>query len=112
MTWFITTIEEAKKKAQIQKDVALNNKPSVQKTARLPNTASGRKLKPGYTNQQTRRWPPSMSSRVSNKVVNISEPSRNSKPFLNSKNLASPTYKKCIYRANHDACILKYLSKV
>ncbi|GJX02925.1 hypothetical protein Tco_0188841 [Tanacetum coccineum] len=52
-----------------------------------------------------------MSSRVSNKVFNIAEPPRNSKPFLNSKNLACATCKKCIYRANHDACILKYLSE-
>ncbi|GKE56098.1 hypothetical protein Tco_1495283 [Tanacetum coccineum] len=53
-----------------------------------------------------------MSSRVSNKAVNIAEPPRNSKPFLNFTNLECPTCKKCIYRANHDACILQYLSEV
>nr|GEU50012.1 hypothetical protein [Tanacetum cinerariifolium] len=53
-----------------------------------------------------------MSSSVSNKVVNIAEQPRNSKPFLNSKNLACLTCKKCLYRANHDACILQYLSEV
>ncbi|GKA44683.1 hypothetical protein Tco_0737479 [Tanacetum coccineum] len=53
-----------------------------------------------------------MSSRVLNKVVNTTEPPRNSKPFLNSRNLACPTCKKCIYNANHDACILQYLSEV
>ncbi|GJW56668.1 hypothetical protein Tco_0103399 [Tanacetum coccineum] len=53
-----------------------------------------------------------MSSRVSNRTVNIIEPPRNQKPFLKSKDLASPTCKKCIYSANHDECILKYLSKV
>nr|GEV19916.1 hypothetical protein [Tanacetum cinerariifolium] len=52
-----------------------------------------------------------MNSRVSNKVVNIAEPPRNSKPFLISINLACPTCKKCIYRANHDACIFQYLSE-
>ncbi|GJS72059.1 hypothetical protein Tco_0704900 [Tanacetum coccineum] len=60
-------LEEAKKKAQLQKDKALNSKPK----------------KP-----------------------------RNQKPFLKSNDLACPTCKKCIYTANHDACILKYLFEV
>ncbi|GJR72014.1 hypothetical protein Tco_0084379 [Tanacetum coccineum] len=105
-------LEEAKKKAQLQKDKALNIKPSVQQSARLPNTANGNKPKPRNFNQQPRNWPPSMSSRVSNRTVNIAEPPRNQKPFLKSKDLACPTCKKCIYSANHDECILKYLSKV
>nr|GEY39406.1 hypothetical protein [Tanacetum cinerariifolium] len=37
---------EAKKTAQLQKDKALNTKPSVQQSARLPNTANGNKPKP------------------------------------------------------------------
>ncbi|GKD98580.1 hypothetical protein Tco_1382477 [Tanacetum coccineum] len=53
-----------------------------------------------------------MSSRVSNRTVNTIEPPRNQKTFLKSKDLACPTCKKCIYSANHDECILKYLSKV
>ncbi|GJZ96703.1 hypothetical protein Tco_0669037 [Tanacetum coccineum] len=105
-------LEEAKKKAQLQKDKALNTKPSVQQSARLPNTANGNKPKPRNFNQQPRNWPPSMSSRVSNRTVNIAEPPRNQNTFLKSKDLACPTCKKCIYSANHDDCILKYLSKV
>ncbi|GJY60328.1 retrovirus-related pol polyprotein from transposon TNT 1-94 [Tanacetum coccineum] len=76
-------LEEAKKKAQLQKDKALNTKPSVQQSARLPNTANGNKPKPRNFNQQPRNWPPSMSSRVSNRTC-----------------------------GNHDEAILKYLSKV
>ncbi|GKD44578.1 hypothetical protein Tco_1269223 [Tanacetum coccineum] len=53
-----------------------------------------------------------MSSRVSNITVNLAEPPRNQKTFLKSKDLACPTCKKCIYSANHDECILKYLLKV
>ncbi|GJY05263.1 hypothetical protein Tco_0371203 [Tanacetum coccineum] len=105
-------LEEAKKKAQLQKDKALNTKPSVQQSARLPNTANGNKPKPRNFNQQPRNWPPSMSSRVSNRTANIVEPPRNQKPFLKSKDLACPTCKKCIYNANHNECILTYLSKV
>ncbi|GKF10823.1 hypothetical protein Tco_0048749 [Tanacetum coccineum] len=99
-------LEEAKKKEPLQKDKALNTKPSVQQSARLPNTANGNKSKPRNFNQQPRNWPPSMSSRVSNRIINTAEPPRNQKPFLKSKDLACPTCKKCIYSANHDECIL------
>ncbi|GJS77599.1 hypothetical protein Tco_0727480 [Tanacetum coccineum] len=105
-------LEEAKKNAQLLKDKALNSKPSVITPARLPNTASGSKLKPRNSYQQPRNWPPSLSSRITNKVVHIAKKPRNQKPFLKSKDLACPTCKKCIYSANHDMCILKYLSKV
>ncbi|GJY60104.1 reverse transcriptase domain-containing protein [Tanacetum coccineum] len=49
---------------------------------------------------------------LQNRTVNTAEPPRNQKSFLKSKDLACPTCKKCIYSANHDECILKYLSKV
>ncbi|GJZ53714.1 hypothetical protein Tco_0608599 [Tanacetum coccineum] len=87
-------LEEAKKKAQLQKDKALNTKPCVQQSPRLPNTTNVNKLKPRNFNQQPRNWPPSMSSRVSNRTVNIAEPPRNQKTFLTSKDLACPTCKK------------------
>ncbi|GJU33235.1 hypothetical protein Tco_1176824 [Tanacetum coccineum] len=47
-------LEEAKKKAQLQKDKTLNAKPSVITPARLQNTTSGSKPKPRNYNQQTR----------------------------------------------------------
>ncbi|GJZ44865.1 hypothetical protein Tco_0592461 [Tanacetum coccineum] len=53
-----------------------------------------------------------MTSRVINKAVHIAETPRNHKPFLKSNDLACPTCKKCIYNANHDVYIIKYLSKV
>ncbi|GJS74847.1 hypothetical protein Tco_0707688 [Tanacetum coccineum] len=80
--------------------------------SKLPNTANGSKPKSRNSYQQPRNWPPSMSSHVSNKTVKIAETPRNSKPFLNSKNLACPTCKKCNYSANYDVCILQYLSKI
>ncbi|GJU58720.1 hypothetical protein Tco_1236486 [Tanacetum coccineum] len=105
-------LEEAKNKAQLQKDKALHTKPSVQQSARLPNTTNGNKPKPRNFNQQHRNWPPSMSSCLSHRTVNVTEPPRNQKPFLKSKDFACPTCKKCIYNVNHDECILKYLSKI
>ncbi|GKA68307.1 hypothetical protein Tco_0768224 [Tanacetum coccineum] len=87
-------LEEAKNKAQLLKDKALNTKPSVQPSVRLPNTTNGNKPKPRNFNQQPRNWPPSMSSRISNRTVNIAEPPRNQNPFLKSKDLACLTCKK------------------
>ncbi|GKF18014.1 hypothetical protein Tco_0062932 [Tanacetum coccineum] len=47
-------LEEAKKKAQLQKYKALNLKPSVITPAKSPNTVNGNKSKPKKTNQLTR----------------------------------------------------------
>nr|GEX93675.1 hypothetical protein [Tanacetum cinerariifolium] len=72
----IPNTANAKKKTQLQKDKALNTKPSVQQFARIPNTANGNKPKPRNFNQQPRNWPLSMSSRVLNRTDNIAESPR------------------------------------
>ncbi|GJT30263.1 hypothetical protein Tco_0910538 [Tanacetum coccineum] len=105
-------LEEAKEKSQLKKDKASHSKPSVIPSARLQNTTNGNKPKPRSSNQSTRNWPPSISSCVTNKDVHIAEQPRNQTSFFNSKHLACPTCKKCIYIANHDACILQYLYEV
>ncbi|GJQ90602.1 hypothetical protein Tco_0001741 [Tanacetum coccineum] len=97
-------LEKAKKSAQLQKDKEVNGKPSVIDPARLPNTANGCKPKP-------RNWQASMSSRVSNKDVHLGE-HRKQKPFLKFNELQCPTCKKCLYSANHDECVLEYLSRL
>ncbi|GJT91221.1 hypothetical protein Tco_1080066, partial [Tanacetum coccineum] len=93
-----------KKSAQLQKDKEVNGKPSMIDPARLPNTANGCKPKP-------RNWQASMSSRVSNKDVHLGE-HRKQKPFLKFNDLQCPTCKKCLYSANHDECVLEYLSRL
>ncbi|GJX49231.1 hypothetical protein Tco_0276076 [Tanacetum coccineum] len=97
-------LEKAKKSAQLQKDKEVNGKPSMIDPARLPNTANGCKPKP-------RNWQASMSSRVSNKDVHLGE-HRKQKPFLKFNELQCPTCKKCLYSANHDECVLEYLSRL
>ncbi|GJS55082.1 hypothetical protein Tco_0628444 [Tanacetum coccineum] len=97
-------LEKAKKSAQLQKDKDVNGKPSMIDPARLPNTANGCKPKP-------RNWQASMSSRVSNKDVHLGE-HRKQNPFLKFNDLQCPTCKKCLYTANHDECVLEYLSKL
>ncbi|GJT67800.1 hypothetical protein Tco_1019280 [Tanacetum coccineum] len=100
-----SSTEKAKKSAQLQKDKDVNGKPSMIDPARLPNTANGCKPKP-------RNWQASMSSRVSNKDVHIEGEHRKQKPFLKSNDLRCPTCKKCLFSANHDECVLEYLSKL
>ncbi|GJS74782.1 hypothetical protein Tco_0707623 [Tanacetum coccineum] len=56
-------------------------------------------------------WQASMSSRVSNKDVHLGE-HRKQKPFLKFNDLQCPTCKKCLYSANHDECVLEYLSRL
>ncbi|GJT60234.1 hypothetical protein Tco_1003767 [Tanacetum coccineum] len=97
-------LEKAKKSAQLQKAKEVNGKPSMIDPARLPNTANGCKPKP-------RNWQASMSSRVSNKDVHLGE-HRKQKPFLKFNDLQCPTCKKCLYSANHDECVLEYLSRL
>ncbi|GKB37750.1 hypothetical protein Tco_0882692 [Tanacetum coccineum] len=100
----VETQKKAKKSAQLQKDKEVNGKPSMINPARLPNTANGCKPKP-------RNWQASMSSRVSNKDVHLGE-HRKQKPFLKFNDLQCPTCKKCLYSANHDECVLEYLSRL
>ncbi|GJY30431.1 hypothetical protein Tco_0413926 [Tanacetum coccineum] len=97
-------LEKAKKSAQLQKDKDVNGKPSMITPARLPNTANVCKPKP-------RNWKASMTSLVSNKDVHLGN-HRKQKPFLKLNDLQCPTCKKCLYSANHDECILEYLSKL
>ncbi|GKB72894.1 hypothetical protein Tco_0934306 [Tanacetum coccineum] len=52
-----------------------------------------------------------MRSRVSNKDVHLGE-HRKQKPFLKFNDLQCPTCKRCLYSANHDECVLEYLSKL
>ncbi|GJX17243.1 hypothetical protein Tco_0218075 [Tanacetum coccineum] len=97
-------LEKAKKSAQLQKDKEVNGKPSMIDPTRLPNISQRLQTK-------TRKWQASMSSRVSNKDVHLGE-HRKQKPFLKFNDLQCPTCKKCLYSANHDECVLEYLSRL
>nr|GEU29077.1 hypothetical protein [Tanacetum cinerariifolium] len=55
-------LEEAKKKEQLQNDKALNTKPSVQQSVRLPNTTNGQKFSPNKSSTLYLKTTPSRSS--------------------------------------------------
>ncbi|GKE66948.1 hypothetical protein Tco_1521109 [Tanacetum coccineum] len=83
-------LEEAKKRTQ-EKD--RNSDPSVMPSATSQSTAS-------------------KSSCVTTQTVPIAEHSRNSRNFSDSKHFVCSTCQKCVFSANHDACVTKFLNEV
>ncbi|GJY72076.1 hypothetical protein Tco_0475779 [Tanacetum coccineum] len=102
-------LEEAKKKTQ---ESGRNSKPSVMPSARSQSTANGSKPKPMINNQKSWNWPASKSSCVTTKIVPIAEHSRNSRNFSDSKDFVFLTCQKCVFNANHDSCVTKFLNEV
>ncbi|GJR37948.1 hypothetical protein Tco_1213632 [Tanacetum coccineum] len=102
-------LEEAKKKTQ---ESSRNSEPSVMPSARSQSTTNGSKPKLRINNQKSRNWPASKSSCVTIKTVPIAEHSRNSRSFSDSKHFVCSTCQKCVFNANHDSCVTKFLNEV
>ncbi|GJU95726.1 hypothetical protein Tco_1320482 [Tanacetum coccineum] len=102
-------LEEAKKKTQ---ESCRNSEPTVMPSARSQSTANGSKPKPRINNQKSRNWPASKSSCVTTKTVPIAEHSRNSRSFSDYKHFVCSTCQKCVFNANHDSCVTKFLNEV
>ncbi|GJS15561.1 hypothetical protein Tco_0410033 [Tanacetum coccineum] len=102
-------LEEAKRKTQ---ESGRNSRPSVMPSATSQSTANDCKPKPRINNQNFRNWPASKSSCVTTKIVPIAEHSRNSKKISNSKHFVCSTCQKCVFNANHDHCVTKFLIEV
>ncbi|GJR14736.1 hypothetical protein Tco_0797388 [Tanacetum coccineum] len=102
-------LEEAKKKTQ-EKD--RNSKPNVMHTTSQQNTTNDSKPKPRSNNKKSRSLHVSKSSRETSNVVPLVDHSRNSSPFSDSKHFVCSTCQKCVFNANHDACITKFLKEV
>ncbi|GJT10659.1 hypothetical protein Tco_0857701 [Tanacetum coccineum] len=102
-------LEEAKKKTY---KIGRNSRPSVMPSARSQSTVNGSKPKPMINNKNSRNWPASKSSCVTTKTVPIVEQSRNSRNFFDSKHFVCSTCQKCVFNANHDHCVTKFLNEV
>ncbi|GJS00046.1 hypothetical protein Tco_0316554 [Tanacetum coccineum] len=102
-------LDEARKKTQ---EKGRNSEPSVMPSARLQSTSNGSKPKPRIDNQKSRNWPASKTSYITKKTVPILEHSRNSRKFSDSKHFVCSTCQKCVFNANHDACVTKFLNEV
>ncbi|GJY26692.1 hypothetical protein Tco_0401418 [Tanacetum coccineum] len=101
-------LEEARKKTQERNR---NSKPSVMHTTSLQNTTNGSKQKPRSNNQTSRSLPVSKSSGVTSNSVPLVDHFRNSSSFSDSKHFVCSTCQKCVFNANHDDCITKFLKE-
>ncbi|GKE54424.1 hypothetical protein Tco_1489580, partial [Tanacetum coccineum] len=70
-----------------------------------------RNLKPRKM-PSARNWPASKSSEETLKVVQKANHSRNPSSFSDSKHFVYSTCQKCVFNANHDACITKFLKEI
>ncbi|GJW08718.1 hypothetical protein Tco_1571141 [Tanacetum coccineum] len=102
-------LDEARKKTQ-ERD--RNSKTSVMPSARFQSTADGSKPKPRSTNHSTRSLHVSKSSCVTITDVPKADQSKSSSSLSDSKHFVCSTCHKCIFNANHDACITKLLKEV
>ncbi|GJS28585.1 retrovirus-related pol polyprotein from transposon TNT 1-94 [Tanacetum coccineum] len=102
-------LEEAKKKTQ---ESSRNSEHSVMPSARSQSTNNGSKPKPRSNTQTSRNWPVSKNSFITTKTVPIAEHSRNSRNFSDSKHFVCSTCQKCVFNANHDSCVTKFLNEV
>jgi predicted RNA-binding Zn-ribbon protein involved in translation (DUF1610 family) len=121
-------LEKARKKAQIRKDGILGTPSTVMNSTTLQGTASSCKPLPRNSQQKTRDWPASKSScekeNVKQVECNTKNSSSNRKQASNdcsdkvkvavlNKNVefVCPTCQKCVFSANHDACVAQYIKK-
>ncbi|GKA49693.1 hypothetical protein Tco_0742766 [Tanacetum coccineum] len=102
-------LEEAMKKTQ---ESSSNSEPCMMPSAKSQSTANGSKPKPRSNTQTSRNWPISKNSFVTTKTVPIAEHSRNSRNFSDSKHFVCSTCQKCVFNANHDYCVTKFLNEV
>nr|GEX26153.1 hypothetical protein [Tanacetum cinerariifolium] len=102
-------LEEAKKKTQ---ERSRNSESSLMPSVRSQSPANGSKPKPMINNQNSRNWPASKSSCVMTKTVPIVKHSRNSRNFFDSKHIVCLKCQKCVFNANHDSCVTKFLKEV
>ncbi|GJS17227.1 hypothetical protein Tco_0411699 [Tanacetum coccineum] len=80
--------------------------------ARFQSTADGSKPKPRSTNHSTRSLHVSKSIYATITAVPKAGHSKNSSSFSDSKHFVCSTCQKCVFNANHDACITKLLKEV
>ncbi|GJR67442.1 hypothetical protein Tco_0013507 [Tanacetum coccineum] len=100
---------EARKKTQ---DGNRNLKPREMPSARTYDTLNACTPRPRSNNQTFRNWPASKSSNVKLNAVQKTDHSRNSSSFSDSKHFVCLTCQNCLFNANHDACVTKFLNEV
>ncbi|GJY96894.1 hypothetical protein Tco_0513804 [Tanacetum coccineum] len=81
-------------------------------SAKTHNTPNACTPKPRSNKQKSRNWPASKSCEETLKAMQKADHSRNPSSFSDFKHFVCSTCQKCVFNANHDACITKYLKEV
>nr|GEW03687.1 uncharacterized mitochondrial protein AtMg00810-like [Tanacetum cinerariifolium] len=102
-------LEEAKKKTQ---DKNRNLKPKEMPSAKTHHTPNACTPKPRSNNQTSRNRTASKSCEETLKAGQKADHSRNPSLFLDFKHFVCSTCQKCVFNANHDSCITKFLKEV
>ncbi|GKA45069.1 hypothetical protein Tco_0737865 [Tanacetum coccineum] len=102
-------LDVAKKKIQ-ERD--RNSTTSGTTSARFQSTTDDSKPKPRSNNQTSRSLHVSKSSRFTITDVPKADHSKSSSSFSYSKQFVCSTCHKCVFNANHDACITKLLKEI
>nr|GEV05847.1 hypothetical protein [Tanacetum cinerariifolium] len=102
-------LDEAKKKTQ-ERD--RNSKPSVMTLARFQRATADSKPKPRSTNHSSRSLPMYKSSCVTMTAMPKADHSKSPSSFSDHAHFFCSTCNKCVFNANHDACITKLLKEV
>nr|GEW25786.1 actin-binding, cofilin/tropomyosin type [Tanacetum cinerariifolium] len=101
--------KEAKKKTQ---DKNKNLKPREMPSAKTHHTPNACIPKPKSNNQTSRNWPASKSCEKTLEAVQKADHYRNPSSFSDFKHFVCSTCQKCVFNANHDACITKFLKEM
>ncbi|GKC72526.1 hypothetical protein Tco_1118409 [Tanacetum coccineum] len=101
-------LEESKKKTQ---DKNRNLKPRDMPFSRIHHSPNICTPKARSNNQTSRNWPASKSSEEMLKAMQKAYHSRNTSSFSDSKHFLCSTCQKCVFNANHDAYITKFLKE-
>ncbi|GJZ55860.1 hypothetical protein Tco_0611053 [Tanacetum coccineum] len=101
--------DEARKKTQ-ERD--RKSKTSVMPSARFQSTVDGSKPKPRSNDETPGSLPVSKSSCVIITTVPKADHSKSFSSFSDSKQFVCSTCHKCVFNANHNACITKLLKEV
>ncbi|GJS31876.1 hypothetical protein Tco_0492496 [Tanacetum coccineum] len=100
----VTLEKESRSKLDKDKKTKKWNGNGMMDPAKIPTLLMVSKPNP-------RIWQASMVDASFNKDVHLGE-HRKQKPFLKFNDLQCPTCKRCLYSANHDECVLEYLSRL
>ncbi|GJS20737.1 hypothetical protein Tco_0449369 [Tanacetum coccineum] len=99
-------LEESRKKTQDRNRIPNPRDMASARTHRTPNSCTPK------PRNISRCLHVSNSSCITSNVVPLVDHSRNSSSFSDSKHFLCSTCQKCVFNANHDACVTKFLNEV